>query len=441
MVLQDGDSARIGATLNALTPTERARAIARLGEDSRGLLFQRLSPGDASALIQDLPRTQAVEIINALDAVLAAKIVSRLPDDERTDMLGAIPRRQAGSILRKMDPRTAAQTKRLMAYPHNAGGGLMTTDVLAFPQSWTAREAIDELRRNRDRYARYDVQYVYVVSRGRRLSGVLRLRDLLLAPARMRLRDCMVREIVSVRADESLDAFYPLFHEKRFMGLPVVDHRDRLVGVVTHERAVEAAGDQDRKQLLKMSGILGGEEFRSMPLGRRMARRLSWLSLNVILNVLAASVIAVHQQTLSAAVVLAVFLPIISDMSGCSGNQAVAVSIRELSLGLARPADLLRILGQEIGIGLVNGAVLGFLIGAVALVWKGNAYLGLVVGSALAINTLLSVCLGGILPLVLRRMRMDPALASGPILTTITDMAGFFFVLRFAGALLPRITG
>jgi magnesium transporter len=160
---------------------------------------------------------------------------------------------------------------------------------------------------------------------------------------------------------------------------------------------------------------------------------------NIGLNVIAASVIAFYQDTLSQVIALAVFLPIISDMSGCSGGQAVAVSMRELTLGLVRPNEIYRVWLKEVLVGLINGTALGLLISGVAWGWKGNPYLGLVVGAAMALNTVVAVSLGGTLPLLLKRMRMDPAVASGPILTTVTDMCGFFLILSFAAALLPYL--
>jgi magnesium transporter len=187
-------------------------------------------------------------------------------------------------------------------------------------------------------------------------------------------------------------------------------------------------------------GIVGGEELRTLPLRVRSVRRLSWLTVNILLNVLAASVIAFHQDTLQQVIALAVFLPIISDMSGCSGNQAVAVSMRELSLGFVRPRELWRVLGKEASVGIINGLVLGALLGVVGWLWQGNWMLGAVVASALAINTLVAVCFGGTIPLILKGVGQDPALASGPILTTVTDMSGVFLVLSIAGAVLPWLT-
>jgi magnesium transporter len=164
------------------------------------------------------------------------------------------------------------------------------------------------------------------------------------------------------------------------------------------------------------------------------------LSINIVLNIIAASIIAFYQDTLAAVIALAVFLPIISDMSGCSGNQAVAVSIRELTLGLIKANEVLRVFLKEIGIGFANGIILGVFLGSIAYLWKGNPYLGLVVGGALATNTIVAVSLGGIIPLLLKRTGLDPALASSPILTTVTDMCGFFFALSFATMALPLIS-
>ena len=157
-------------------------------------------------------------------------------------------------------------------------------------------------------------------------------------------------------------------------------------------------------------------------------------------NVIAASVISLYEQTIAAVIAIAVFLPMVSDMSGCSGNQAVAVTLRELTLGLVRPVDALRVWAKEASVGLLNGAVLGVLIAIVAWLWKGNPFLGLVIGLALAINTVISVSIGGLVPLLLKRLNQDPAVASGPLLTTITDVVGFFLVLSLATLMMPLLT-
>jgi magnesium transporter len=316
----------------------------------------------------------------------------------------------------------------------------MITEFLAFPDHLTVGELIDELRGAPEDYSEYEVQYIYVVNEMGRLEGVLRLRDLLLTPNRVPISQIMLRSPIAVRDDTALTRLERLFDRHPFLAIPVVDADQILIGVLRRFDIEEAAESRSGGEFLKSQGIVGGEELRSMPLRRRAGRRLSWLSVNIVLNLAAASVIAAYQDTLAAAIALAVFLPIISDMSGCSGNQAVAVSIRELSLGLLLPRDFARVWLKEISIGLINGTALGLLLGLAAFLWKQNLTLSMVVAAAMALNTLIAVSLGGLIPLLLRRMRVDPALASGPLLTTVTDMCGFFLVLSMATAVLSRLS-
>ncbi len=223
--------------------------------------------------------------------------------------------------------------------------------------------------------------------------------------------------------------------------VPVVDDNNRILGVVRRRAVYDAVAERADADHLKSQGIVGGEELRAMPTIVRSRRRLSWLSVNILLNVIAASVIAQFQDVLSAVIILAVFLPIVSDMSGCSGNQAVAVSMRELSLGIINRADLYYVWRKEVVVGIINGIALGLLIAMIAWIWQGNGWLGLVVGMALALNTVLAVSIGGTVPVILKALRIDPAVASGPILTTITDMCGFFLLLGTASLMLPLLTG
>jgi magnesium transporter len=267
------------------------------------------------------------------------------------------------------------------------------------------------------------------------------MQDLLLAKPETLLSEIVIQDVLHVDHHASFEELSNLFHSYELLGLPVTDKNRVLVGVVLRKDILEAETERMAQEHLESQGIVGGDELRSMPVLFRAKRRLSWLSVNILLNIVAASVIAYHQDVLSSVIALAVFLPIISDMSGCSGNQAVAVSMRELSLGVVNPIEVMRVWWQEVSVGLINGLVLGFLIGAAAWLWKANVYLGLVVGGALFINTVIAVSIGGTVPLILKRMNVDPALASGPILTTITDMVGFFLSLTFAALYLEELQG
>ena len=438
-LIRADDPAGILPFLMALAPGETARAMDRLDEADQLRLLTLLTPQDAADVLDALPEGHAAELMEEMPAEQAAAIVNALPSNAQADLLGDLEDADADAILQRMTVPRRTEALRLLSYESETAGGVMITEYVAYRDDETVTDVIADLRANAERYADFDIQYAYVRGADGRLIGVLRLRDLLLTQPGTAIASIMLRDPLRVEDTTSLEDLKRFFDEHAFYGVPVVDADDRLVGVVRRAGVEQGLRERATQTFLAVSGLSGVEELRSMPLRERSVRRLSWLSINIALNVVAASVIAIYQDTLSAVIALAVFLPIISDMSGCSGNQAVAVSIRELTLGLIRPYEFMRVVVKEGLVGLMNGVVLGVLLGTLAFLWKGNVWLSLVVGTALALNTLVAVLLGGIIPLILKRFKQDPALASGPILTTVTDMCGFFLVLSLATVVLSKL--
>ncbi|WP_235934735.1 magnesium transporter [Candidatus Laterigemmans baculatus] len=436
-----GEAESLEKFLDTLPPGEQAHSLSRLSEDQQCQVFETLRPDDAADLLSRLPDAQAVGLIQHLPPETAARIVEEMPSDEQADLIGGLEEEQAEAILDRMDPLEAAAARSLVRYEDDTAGGLMITEFLQFSETATAGQVIDDLAAGAETYRDFDVQYAYICDRLGRLTGVLRLRDLLLAGRSRPVREIMIHEPLSVPHDTSLDDLVELLDQHHFLGVPVTDHSGRFLGVVRRTAVDEAWGARHEADYMKSQGIPSGEELRSMPLAVRARGRLAWLSVNIVLNIGAASVIANFQDTLSSVLALTVFLPMISDMSGCSGNQAVAVSMRELSLGLVVPSETMRVWLKEVSLGLINGSVLGTLVGVGGWLWQDNFYLGLVVGAALAMNTIVAVSLGGIVPLLLRRFGFDPAVASGPLLTTVTDMCGFSLVFGLATLFLAQLTG
>lgn len=307
----------------------------------------------------------------------------------------------------------------------------MATEFLAYPASTSVAEVVSDLRARAEEYSRYSVQYVYVVDEGQ-LVGVVRLRDLLFHSDQALLKNLPLGKAITVSVETSLTELRDFFKRNTFFAAPVIDKEEHLIGVVTRADFDEATADQASKAFLRFSGIVFGEEFRSMSLLNRVSGRLAWLVTTLLLSFSAASVVGLFQDTLADFIALAVFLPVISGMSGNAGNQAIAVSMRELSLGLIRPTEIVWVLTKEAGVGAINGLALGIALTLVAMLWKGNPYLGLVVGAAQAVSVVLASCLGGIIPMLLKRLGFDPAVASAPLLTTITDATGFFLTLVLA---------
>lgn len=430
---QDADA--VEAIIEPISPADAARLQLQLSESDRADLLKLVDAETAAWLLDTLPDEAAAAVIESLQADEAASIVEELDSDDQADVLAELSEADAEAILQELKPEAADEIRSLMEYPEDQAGGLMITEVFKFEVDQTVGAVLQKFISEDEGIERYRGQHPYIVNDEGQLVGVVSLRNLLSTRRHVFLRDVMVPPI-SVSPSTPLEKLRDILDEYPFLGIPVVDENDILLGVVPRDSVSEAELERAEGEIQKLQGLVI-EEFRSMPTRLRARRRLSWLTINIVLNIIAASVIALYEETLSAVIALAVFLPIVSDMSGCSGNQAVAVSLRELSLGLIKPADVFRVWFKEASVGLINGVVLGILIALTAWGWKGNPYIGLVVGLALAINTFVAVSIGGTVPLLLKRFNVDPAVASGPMLTTITDMCGFFFVLSFATIMLP----
>ncbi len=434
-----GDAESLSDYLDSLSAGDQALALSRTDEAYHQLVLTTLPVEDAAELLRHLSESQAAELVESLPAGEAAAIVYEMPSDEQADLLGDLDDEQAAAILEAWPRADATAARELAAYSDDVAGGLLVREILRFNRETTVAEVIETLSANAEEFRDYDVQYAYLTDENERLVGVVPMRNLLFARRREPVADIMIANPLSLLDTTSLDELIEFFDTHHFLGVPIVDAEGGLLGVV-HRNAVDyEATRAAESDFLKSQGIIGGEELRTMPLMQRARRRLSWLSINILLNIGAAAVIAVYQDTLAQVIALAVFLPIISDMSGCSGNQAVAVSMRELSLGLVRPTEMLRVWMKEASVGLINGAALGLLVAIVAVMWDGNPFLGLVVGVSLFINTLVAVSIGGTVPLLLKRLGFDPAVASGPLLTTVTDMCGFFLVLGLATMMIDRL--
>ncbi|MEM9081578.1 MAG: magnesium transporter [Verrucomicrobiota bacterium] len=428
------------SVLAQLDSSEKRRALSLLTSEQRQQIASSLDLPALTALVRELADPQAIDFLEELPIARTAEVIAELPPEIGSHFLREISEHEPNEVIGEIpDENTSSELQRRLNYPEGTAGSLMRGAPVTFPDHLNVAALLDGLADHNADYRDRDIQYLYLVDSAGHLTGILQLRQLLFAPRNASLATLMLRDLLTVTDITPLNELADLFSQNSFLGLPVVDSSNRLLGIVPRDSVQQETADEQTELFLQSAGVVGGEELRSMPLFQRCRKRLAWLAPNIALNLVAASVIAANEATLQEVIALAVFLPIVSDMSGCSGNQAVAVSIRELTLDLLRPGDYLRVIMKEGLVGIINGLVLGTILGTVAALWKDNLYLGLVVAAALSLNTILSVLLGGLVPLLLKRLKVDPALASGPILTTCTDMCGFFLVLSLASAALSKL--
>ncbi|MEZ5565641.1 MAG: magnesium transporter [Gammaproteobacteria bacterium] len=374
-LLQSGELPALASYLQSLPSSATVRAVFRLTPDEQEQLLTLLPPESAAEIIDDVPDAQAAELLDNLDPEEAASIVNKMDSDEAADVLAEMDPADVEEILSLMDAAEAAEARQLIDFDPETAGGLMMKEFLSYPATMTIADAVADIANQGEDYPIYYLQHIYVVGPLGRLLGVAGLTDIAQAKPHAELEQ-LVKPVDAVVPRAGLDQLEEFFESRDTPLAPVVDDAGRLIGAIRRRAVFDAIAERADESYLKSQGIVGGDEFRSMPLYTRSGRRLSWLIVKIFLNVAAASVIALYEDTIAAAFTLAVFLPIVSDMSGCSGYQAVAVSMRELALDIIAPADVLRLASREVTVGLVTGIALGLLLAGVAWLWKGKSVAG-----------------------------------------------------------------
>jgi len=439
-VIDSGNAEHLAAFLQLLPPSDTSYTIARLDEAQQTQMLSMLSSVNAdfaADLMEHFADEQAADLLEELTPEQAAAIVDEMDSDEQTDVLAELDQEDAEAILAEMDPAEADDARERLQYDEHVAGGLMITEFLAYREGESVEAVIADLRENRDEYIEYEVRYMYVIDDAGKLKGVVSMRDLVLAPRGRPLADSLRKVVDTVEATTPLEEIEDIFDRHDFYAVPVLDGEGVLLGVVQRAAVNEALSERESDNFLKFSGIVGGEEIRTMPLGNRTFRRLTFLLPNIVLSYLSVTIIAGFEQVISELTVLAIFIPMVANLSGAAGNQAVAVSIRELSLGVVAPSDVARVWRKEVLIGLINGVLIGILLAVVCWLMRSDyPQIAALVGVAYAVNSVLAVCLGGGLPLLLKRTGVDPAMMSSPILTTLTDMGSFLLVLGMAWGML-----
>ncbi len=400
--------------------------------------FQRLLAGigrqNLADLLADLDPEDAVRHLERLEAPVAAQLADRMDPDDAADLISEMDEREAEALLERMDPEESQDVRTLLAYPPETAGGLMTPEFVAVQPQWTVRDTIRYLRTQA--HDAETIYYVYAVDRQGRLMGVLSLRDLILANDYDRVSERLIRDVIRVRVDGDQEDVANLMKDEDLLALPVVDFNDRLVGIITIDDVMDVLEEEYGEDMLKFSAIEGGEERSlSHPAGS-IRRRLPWLSINIALSLIGAGISSLFESTIAQFVALAFFLPVISNMGGNVGIQAVSVAIRGISTGEVAFSDFWRVMRKEVVVGLANGLVLGALLGAVSFAWKGEPLLGVVTLFGLWANVLVASLCGGTLPFLLHRLGLDPAMMTGPLLTTIVDVISIVTFLGLATALL-----
>lgn len=391
----------------------------------------RLLPDELTAeIIAELPLETSVQLFETMRLNRLSGIIGEMFTDDAADVLGQISSTRLREIMSRMTPEDAEQMRSLLRYPEDSAGGIMQAEFVAISEEWMISEAIEALQKHETIHEE-DPFYIYVIDKQERLRGVLRVRDLLFGNPKRKIKDLMNSEVrcVSVHADQ--EEIGKLFHRYHFASLPVVDDFQRLCGIVTADDAIDVIEEEATEDMQRMIG-LSGEEMIDTPWNTAVKNRLPWLFVNLGTAFLAGFVVSSFQETIAQYAALAVFLPIIAGQGGNAGTQTLTILVRSLALGEIHLESQKRVLIKELSVGFLTGLATGLVVGIIGWLWKGNLVLGIIASVAMIGNLICAAIAGVLIPLGLKALKIDPALASAIMLTTVTDVIGFFLFLGLA---------
>jgi magnesium transporter len=428
---------RIGATANLQNllqkqhPADLGQIFGELHDNERAAAFSILverQPKLAMESVSELGPERGATLLAGRSAEDIAKLVQEIPSDDAAALVDHLPEELSNEVLELMRRRESGQVESLLDYAEQTAGRIMNPNVFALSEDLTVAEAVSALQ------SAINVEmvfYLYVVDARRHLVGVTSLRRLLLVSPETPLKRIMTPDVFSVRVDTDQEEAARLVASYNLLAIPVVDEENKLAGVITVDDVIDVLKDEATEDLYRLAGVSGDERVET-PAWEALRKRLPWLAVNLATAFLAASVVAAFEDTISQATALAVFMPIVAGMGGNAGTQTLTVIVRGLALGELSGANARRALLKEVTIGLGNGTALGLVAALVAWLTKGNPVLGLLLGMAMVGNMLVASTAGTLVPLGLKAMKVDPALASSVFITTFTDVVGFASFLGLA---------
>ncbi len=427
----------------SLHPADLADRLQRMDIPEARHILQELSLPQAADALAELEDDVALSLLENIPSEKLIPLLNELDADEAADLLGELPATDQHRLLGKMEAERSEAAKELLSYPEDSAGGIMNDRFLSLRAGQTVSVAQKELRKLEDPQPA-DINYLYVTDAKEKLVGIVSLRDLVFAPPRSKVKDVMDADVEFVRVEDDQEEVVRRFEHYHYLGIPVLDEHGTLMGVIKIDDVLTVAVEEATEDMQKMVG-LSGEERTLSPWGQSFKRRLPWLLINLVTACMAGAVVGIFEGTIAEFAILAIFLPIVAGQGGNAGMQTTTVIIRDMALGELSPGDGRKALAKEMALGLFNGLVIGIVVGGIGYVvgmlfaghdvapFKGEPWvLGLVVGGAMMLNQMAAAFFGVLIPYGLRFFRLDPALASSILITTVTDVAGFFFLFTLA---------
>ena len=410
--------------------------------------FEELDDGELKRILSLMSDENKAKVIEQADEELQEKILelfsdeeiimifSHMSPDDITDILGYIEFQKRKSILDNMKRSEANKLRELLGYEEDSAGGIMTTRYIAFREELLIKDIMAKIKMIAPKTE--VIEKIFVLNNKRELIGEADLRDILISPDDMQLKEIKNENIISVHPDEDQEDVARMVSKYDLKVIPVISRRNQLLGIITIDDIIDVILEEGTEDILKLGGVSEEENINSKLL-ISIKKRLPWLVVNLGTAFLASFVVGTFQGTISRAVILATAMPIVAGMGGNAGTQSLTVTIRGIALGELSMIDNNKMVLKQIFVGFINGAVLGFITGFIMFLVNKNIFLGFIIFLAMIGNLTIACLTGFLIPVTLKRLKVDPALASAVLLTTFTDVCGFFLFLGLAQIFIQKL--
>lgn len=432
----DADQAR--AYLEKLQPADIAELLENLEETEQQWILSLLDSETAALAINELNPEHGGELLSSLNEERASEILDEMFFDDAVDILRELPDQEQNRYLDMLEKADQQDVRELMTYREDTAGGLMTTEYVAIREDITAARAIEEMREIAPDAE--TVYYVYVVNLENQLVGVISLRELIIANPQAAIRDILRSNVISVPVDMDQEEVARIVSKYNFLAVPVVDHDGSLLGIITVDDVIDVIHEEATEDLYRLAGTTDEEAEEEEEFGARiftaLKSRLPWLFVTMLGGLLSGQILNGFSETISAVVALYFFVPLLMGMGGNVGTQSSTVTVRGIAMGQIKSGNSATVILRESLVGLAIGTVLGVLAGVIAFVWQGKPMLGVCVGLSMLGTMFTATTMGTLVPLVFRRVGIDPAVASAPFISTAIDITGLLIYSALATILI-----
>ena len=418
---------QIKRILSGMRPSEVAHSLESLPPFERKFLWSLIETQDEGEIIAELHDEIQQELISEISPEELISIISDLELDEIVDILQVLPEQKTENILSAMSQRDRQRIKEVLEYPEDSAGGLMNTDIISVRPNHSLEVVMRYLRAQRELPKNTD--QIFVVSRENKYLGCLPISSILVSDPNLNVRELMETEVQPLEAILDDKDVSRLFEQNDWVSAPVIDDKSRLIGRITIDDVVDVIMEDADQNLLGMAGV--AEDTFAAP-ARAARSRVLWLSINLLTAFIASMTISLFQTTLDKIVYLAILMPIVASMGGVAGTQTLTIMIRGLTLQQINKSNLKWLYKREVAVSILNGVLLSIMVGGVTYFWFGDAIIAYLICVAMVVNLISSAIAGIFIPIILRKFNQDPAIAGSVVVTTVTDVIGFFSFLSLA---------